>query len=73
VLAQQGHEYLIGCQQLGWGADDACAAIAPGSYAVIVHNRSVTITNSGLVVINTDTGKHLRDIVPVFAVLQKLK
>jgi hypothetical protein len=73
VLAQQGHEYLIACQKQGSSVDAACSEMAPGLYTILVHGKSVTVMNSGLAIIDRDSGKQLQAITPVFAVLQTLK
>ncbi len=71
VIASQGnHEYLIGCEFDNY---ETCANLSGGVYTIAVHNRSLTVLDSGMERINTQTGKKISGIIPVFSVLARVK
>jgi hypothetical protein len=70
IANQLGHEFLLGCQSDGY---ETCANLPVGSYRITVHGRSVTVWNSGMERINTQTGKKLGTITPVFSTLAVVK
>jgi hypothetical protein len=71
AIASQGiHEFLIGClssdfQRNNWN----CANLSAGAYDVSVHNQTVIVLGDGFGEINTETGKVIRSITPVFSIL----
>lgn len=74
VIARQGgHEFLIGCQSAdfedgGW----TCVNLTIGTYRIAMHSQTLTVLNSGIVKINTRTGKELGHITPTFSVLARI-
>jgi hypothetical protein len=75
VIASQGsHEYLIGCRSLDYNQNNwTCVNLTSGSYAVIVHSRSLTVLDAGFSKINTESGKDLGSITPQFSILAVIK
>lgn len=70
IASQGGHEYLIGCEFDGY---ETCANLQVGVYTIAVHSRSLTVLDSGMERINSQTGKKISGITPVFSVLARVK
>ncbi len=74
IANQAGHDYLIGCRsedhEIGaW----TCVNLTPGVYRIEIHSQTLTVWNSGMVKINTSTGKTIASITPVFSILARIK
>jgi hypothetical protein len=70
IASQLGHEFLLGCQ---FDSYETCANLPVGAYRITVHGRSVTVWNSGMERINTQTGKKIGTITPVYSILTVVK
>jgi hypothetical protein len=75
IAAQDGHEYLLGCDSYQFKLGDwSCADLAPGrSYSVVVHDGTVSVLDSGLSKVNVENGKSLGSVTPVFSVLARIR
>lgn len=71
IAEQNGHEYLLGCVPAF--LSETCMGLSAGMYTVLVHSRSVTVLDSGMVRINSETGKTLGPLTPVFSILSLLE
>jgi len=75
IAAQGDQEYLIGCELYNYTQGDwTCADLSPGHwYTVVVHEGTVSVLDSGISRINSQTGKSLGAISPVFTILTRTK
>jgi hypothetical protein len=74
IAAQREHEFLLGClaSDFDYGSW-TCVNLTSGAYRITVHSQTVTVWDAGFKKINTNNGKELGDIMPVFSVLATLR
>ncbi len=74
IASQAGHDYLIGCRSEDYEMGAwTCVNLTPGGYRIGVHSQTLTVWDSGIVKINTSTGKKIAPITPVFSILARIK
>jgi hypothetical protein len=75
VIASQGeHDFLLGCLTTDFDTGNwTCVNLTPATYRIDVHSQTVTVLDSGMAKMNTETGKELAPITPVFSILALVK
>jgi hypothetical protein len=74
VVAQYGHEFLIGCLTENYEYGDwSCVNLGMGVFTIIRHSETLTVLGAGFSKINTKTGKTLSQITPVYSNLGLIK
>jgi hypothetical protein len=74
IASQAGHEYVIGCRSADYEMGAwTCVNLTSAVYHIGVHSQTLTVWDSGMMQMNSKTGKKVAPITPVFSMLSRIK